>query len=73
MAGPYSYLGLRFIPLGGLTLENLPQWAASSRVLAVGGTWIAKRDLIEARAWDAIRENAAKAAACWKGIRQGAQ
>lgn len=69
MAGPYSYLGLRFIPLGGLTLENLPQWADSNRVLAVGGTWIAKRNLIEARAWKQIEENAAAAAACWKRIR----
>ena len=70
MAGPYSYLGLRFIPLGGLTLDNLPLWAAESRILAVGGTWIAKKALIESHDWEAIEKNAAAAAECWRSVRK---
>lgn len=66
MAGPYSYLGLKFIPLGGVTLENLPQWAESGRVIAVGGTWIAKKSLIKDKNWDQITRNAEEAVKVWK-------
>lgn len=66
MAGPYSYLGLKFIPLGGVTLENLPQWAESERVIAVGGTWIAKKSLIKEKNWDQITRNAEEAVKVWK-------
>lgn len=69
MAGPYAYLGLKFIPLGGVSLDNLPDWAASDKVIAVGGTWIAKRNLIEAQDWAAIEKNAREAAAVWHKVR----
>jgi 2-dehydro-3-deoxyphosphogluconate aldolase/(4S)-4-hydroxy-2-oxoglutarate aldolase len=66
MAGPYNYLGLRFIPLGGVSMANIGDWAACEKILAVGGTWIAKRSLIEAGDYDAITRNAAEAMAAWK-------
>ncbi len=66
MAGPYSYLKLGFIPLGGVTLENLPVWAESDKVVAIGGTWIARKPLIKEKNWQAIEKNAAEAIAVWK-------
>ena len=69
MAGPYAYLGLGFIPLGGITPENLAEWASYDRICAIGGTWIAKKPLIKAHDWTAIERNAAEAVRTWKATR----
>jgi 2-dehydro-3-deoxyphosphogluconate aldolase/(4S)-4-hydroxy-2-oxoglutarate aldolase len=43
--------GVRFVPTGGVTLENLGEYLALPSVLACGGTWItAQLDGIEERA-----------------------
>jgi 2-dehydro-3-deoxyphosphogluconate aldolase/(4S)-4-hydroxy-2-oxoglutarate aldolase len=57
MAAPYQYLGLRFIPLGGLNLSNAGEYLESPLISAIGGSWIAKRQMIRAGEWDAITKN----------------
>lgn len=57
LAGPYGHTGLKFIPTGGVTQENLPAYLAEKTVLAVGGTWIAKKETIAAGKWDEITAN----------------
>ncbi len=61
MTAPYAHLGLRFLPLGGLSPENTAEYLRNPAVAACGGSWIAPAKLIVAGDWDAIRENAAKA------------
>jgi 2-dehydro-3-deoxyphosphogluconate aldolase/(4S)-4-hydroxy-2-oxoglutarate aldolase len=61
MAAPYAHLGVRFVPLGGLTTKNLKDYLAEPSILAVGGSWLAPRPLIQAQAWDKIRANASEA------------
>ena len=61
MAAPYAHLDLRFIPLGGLSAANARAYLEYRQVLAVGGSWIAKRELIERRDWKAIIKNAQEA------------
>ncbi|MCK4960426.1 MAG: keto-deoxy-phosphogluconate aldolase, partial [Planctomycetes bacterium] len=61
LAGPYAHLGLRFVPLGGLTAENVSGYLSLPQVTAVGGSWIAKREVIRQRNWQEIAENAAQA------------
>jgi 2-dehydro-3-deoxyphosphogluconate aldolase / (4S)-4-hydroxy-2-oxoglutarate aldolase len=56
IAAPYAHLGVRFFPLGGLKLENIGPYLADPLVLAVGGSWLAPRNLIQAGDWLAIRE-----------------
>lgn len=58
IAAPYQHLGLKFIPLGGLTLENAGEYLKSPIVAAIGGSWIAQRNLIQAEDWDAITRSA---------------
>jgi len=58
MAAPYLHLGLHFIPLGGLNEENLRAWLDSPLVCAVGGSWIAPRDLVRAKDWPEIGRRA---------------
>ena len=57
LSAPYKHLGVRFIPTGGVKAGNMMEYLSSDVVLAVGGTWVAKRDDINARNWAAITEN----------------
>lgn len=58
MSAPYNYLGLKFIPLGGCNLNNAPTYLQSDLITAIGGTWLAKRNLIQAEDWSTITNNA---------------
>jgi 2-dehydro-3-deoxyphosphogluconate aldolase/(4S)-4-hydroxy-2-oxoglutarate aldolase len=58
MVAPYQYLGLKFIPLGGCSMDNARSYLESSLITAIGGSWVAKRPLIQAENWDAITANA---------------
>lgn len=58
MVAPYKYLGLKFIPLGGLSMANAASYLESPLITAIGGSWIANRTLIQAERWDAITQNA---------------
>jgi 2-dehydro-3-deoxyphosphogluconate aldolase / (4S)-4-hydroxy-2-oxoglutarate aldolase len=61
MAAPYAHLGVRFVPLGGLTTKNLKDYLAEPSIMAVGGSWLTPRPLIQAEAWDKITANASEA------------
>ncbi len=63
LAGPYAHTGIRLIPTGGVTEQNLQSYLAEKLVLAVGGTWIAKKETIAAGTWDEIAANCRRAAA----------
>lgn len=52
MAGPYG--GVRFIPTGGINQSNIASYLAYDRVLACGGSWMVKADLISAGKFDEI-------------------
>lgn len=61
LAAPYSHLGVRYIPLGGVKQNNLADYLASPHIMAVGGSWLAPRDLIQSEQWDEITRRAAAA------------
>jgi 2-dehydro-3-deoxyphosphogluconate aldolase/(4S)-4-hydroxy-2-oxoglutarate aldolase len=69
MAAPYMHLGLKFIPLGGLSPHNMPSYLESPLIAAVGGSWLAKRDVIKANDWKTIKNNALKASEAVSKIR----
>ncbi len=57
LAAPYSHLGVRFIPTGGVSLDNLADYLGESSVMAAGGTWLARKEAISAGNWDEIAAN----------------
>ena len=57
LAAPYAHTGVRFMPTGGVTLDNVAVYLANSVVLMAGGTWIADKDLIAQKKWDTICDN----------------
>ncbi|MFC1739437.1 bifunctional 4-hydroxy-2-oxoglutarate aldolase/2-dehydro-3-deoxy-phosphogluconate aldolase [Planctomycetota bacterium] len=70
IAAPYAHRNLLYIPLGGVNADNMESYLQESTVLAVGGSWIAPRKLIENRNWQAITENARQASRHVKEIRE---
>ena len=71
VSGPFAHLGVRFIPTGGINMDNLGDYLEHKSVLAVGGTWIASKDMISAQKWDAIKKNARAATEKVSMIRGG--
>ncbi len=44
ISAPYKHLGIKFMPTGGVTLENAAEWLSMDVVAAAGGTWLNKAD-----------------------------
>jgi len=61
IAAPYAHLGLKYVPLGGVNQENMTDYLKEDIIAAVGGSWIAPRDLIASGQWDQITSNASSA------------
>ncbi|WP_320129117.1 bifunctional 4-hydroxy-2-oxoglutarate aldolase/2-dehydro-3-deoxy-phosphogluconate aldolase [uncultured Sphaerochaeta sp.] len=66
LAGPFPQL--MFMPTGGIGLDNLSSYAKQSNVLAVGGSWMVKSDLIEGEQWDTISQICSEAVKALQGL-----
>jgi len=69
MGAPFKHLGLRYIPLGGITPGQLGEYLKSPLVASVGGSWLAKPEVIARRDWAAIKTAAAAAIEVVRTIR----
>jgi 2-dehydro-3-deoxyphosphogluconate aldolase/(4S)-4-hydroxy-2-oxoglutarate aldolase len=67
LSGPYGHTGVKFIPLGGVSEATLKEYLAAPGVAAVGGSWIADRNLIRAADWKGITALARRAVAIAEG------
>ena len=54
ISAPYN--SVRFIPTGGITVENINDYLSFDRVLACGGTWMVKDVLIKEKRFDEVAE-----------------
>ena len=52
LAGPFPQV--KFCPTGGISEDQAATWLALPNVLAVGGSWLAPKELVEAGDWAAI-------------------
>lgn len=65
-----AYVGVRFLPTGGINAANVRDYLADTKhILACGGSWMVKSAWIDAGEFDKIREMAAEAAGIVKEIR----
>ena len=55
LSGPYKHTGLRFMPTGGVNPANVESYLKIETVVAVGGTWIAKKDDLANGNWAEVR------------------
>ncbi len=54
LQGPYG--DIRFVPTGGINTDNVSDYLSLPSVVACGGSWMVKSDLIAAGAFDKITE-----------------
>lgn len=59
LSGPFSKM--RFIPTCGINFDNLGEYLSCPAVAAVGGSFMAKADVIASHDWDTITSNCRKA------------
>ena len=67
--GPFNHLDMKYIPLGGITIDNLASYAQFSPVLAIGGSWMAPKDLVKAKNWAEITRRARESKQVWDNNR----
>lgn len=67
IAAPFREV--RFVPTGGISAQNLPAYLAVTQVVACGGSWMVKKDVIAAGDFAAIRAAATEAVAIAAGAR----
>lgn len=67
MAAPYT--SVKFMPTGGISAKNLADYLAFSKIVAVGGSWMVKADLINAGDFDKITEMTKEAVELVKNCR----
>lgn len=63
------YVGLKFMPTGGVSAKNLKDYLSNKSIIACGGSWMVKGDMIKAGEFDKIKELTAEAVALAKEIR----
>ena len=67
LAAPY--VGLKFMPTGGVNAKNLEEYLNCSSIIACGGSWMVKGDMIKAGEFDKIETMTKEAVTLAKSIR----
>ncbi len=66
IAGPYP--NLRWMPTGGVNTKNLLDYLSFGGIIACGGTWMVKKELIENERWDEIERLSREAVSIMLGF-----
>ncbi len=53
MAAPYTQM--KFMPTGGISAKNICEYLAFDKIIACGGSWMVKKDLVAAGKYDEIQ------------------
>ena len=67
LSAPFTTV--KFMPTGGVSAKNLKDYLSCGKIVACGGSWMVKGDLIKAHEFDKIRELTAEAVELVKEIR----
>ena len=67
IAAPYTQM--KFIPTGGINANNMKDYLEYNRILAIGGSWMVKGDLIKNGEFDKVEAMTKEAVAKLKEVR----
>ncbi|BDQ35014.1 bifunctional 4-hydroxy-2-oxoglutarate aldolase/2-dehydro-3-deoxy-phosphogluconate aldolase [Pseudodesulfovibrio portus] len=67
LAAPFRPMD--FMVTGGLSMDNMAPYLAWDRILAIGGSWMVKKQLLADRDFDRVRELAAEAVQAVRALR----
>ena len=65
LAAPY--VGLKFMPTGGINAGNIKDYLECKSIIACGGSWMVKGNIIEAKEFECIKEMTITAVSLAKG------
>ena len=68
MAAPY--VGIKFMPTGGINAKNLEDYLSFDKIICCGGSWMVKGELVKNGEFDKIRELTAEARKLVDSIRK---
>lgn len=68
IAGPYS--DIQFIPTGGINIDNCSEYLSVPNVLAVGGSFLTPKELIQNKNWAEIETICTKALETYDNIKK---
>ncbi|TKZ36447.1 bifunctional 4-hydroxy-2-oxoglutarate aldolase/2-dehydro-3-deoxy-phosphogluconate aldolase [Brachyspira catarrhinii] len=52
----YSHTGVKFMPLGGVSIDNVLEYLKLPNVFACGGSWLCPRNLLSDKNWKEIKK-----------------
>ena len=64
-----AYVGIKFMPTGGINPKNVKDYLTCDKIFACGGSWMVKGDLIAAGEFDKIKSLTEEAVALVKEVR----
>ena len=67
LAAPYT--SVKFMPTGGISAKNLADYLGFKKIVACGGSWMVKGDMVAAGEFDKIKEMTAEAVQLVKDLR----
>ena len=68
MAAPY--VGIKFMPTGGINAKNLENYLSFDKIICCGGSWMVKGELVKNGEFDKIRDLTAEARKLVDSIRK---
>jgi len=57
LEAPYEQFKVQFIPMGGVNMKNLTAYCRLKNVIAVGGSWLVTKELMDSKNYKAIEKN----------------
>ena len=67
LSAPFGMV--KFMPTGGIDASNLSEYLSSDKIVACGGSWMVKGDLVKAKEFDKIEALTKEAVELVKKIR----
>ena len=58
ISAPFSHLDVKYFPLGGINSNNMNEYLSIDNVIAIGGSWIVKDQLVLNKQWKEITKRA---------------
>ena len=58
ISAPFSHLDVKYFPLGGINSNNMNEYLNIDNVIAIGGSWIVKDQLVSNKQWKEITNRA---------------
>ena len=65
----YSHTGVKFMPLGGVSINNVLEYLKQPNVFACGGSWLCSKDILKEKNWTEMKNRFKKASELIKQIK----